>query len=211
MHVFSLPELEIAEQAKPAQDGKWSFIRGLSASYGYGVALSPLQFLISASATITGNIIRPTLLKRTDENQSYTLNYKPLLSYETMINMRKLLYQTTQKGTARKASFTLYAVGAKTGSACKRSGTSGYDRKKHRAFLLAFFPIDNPTYAMIIMLDEPKGTKETHFLATAGWTIAPVAQKIIKRIGPMLKISALTPDAVTQLEKKMQLDGLRAI
>jgi cell division protein FtsI (penicillin-binding protein 3) len=36
------------------------------------------------------------------------------------------------------------------------------------------------------MLDEPQGTKETHGFATAGWTAAPTAGRIIGRIGPLL-------------------------
>jgi hypothetical protein len=38
------------------------------------------------------------------------------------------------------------------------------------------------------MVDEPKGNKSTHDFATGGWISAPVVNKIIARMGPLLGI-----------------------
>jgi cell division protein FtsI (penicillin-binding protein 3) len=41
---------------------------------------------------------------------------------------------------------------------------------------------------IVAMLDEPKGSAETGFQRTAGWTSAPVVRKTVTRIGPLLGI-----------------------
>ena len=33
--------------------------------------------------------------------------------------------------------------------------------------------MDEPRYAMVVMLDEPKGTADTYGFRTAGWNVAP--------------------------------------
>lgn len=41
------------------------------------------------------------------------------------------------------------------------------------------------------MLDEPKGIKETFNFATAGWTAAPTAGAVVRRIAPMLGVAPI--------------------
>jgi cell division protein FtsI (penicillin-binding protein 3) len=42
---------------------------------------------------------------------------------------------------------------------------------------------------VVVMLDEPKATKDTFGFTTAGWNVAPVVSKTISRIAPMLGIA----------------------
>jgi cell division protein FtsI (penicillin-binding protein 3) len=39
---------------------------------------------------------------------------------------------------------------------------------------------------MLIMFDEPKGSKATYGYATAGWNAAPVTARVVKRVAPLL-------------------------
>ena len=39
------------------------------------------------------------------------------------------------------------------------------------------FPMDEPRYVMVMMLDEPKATAETYGFRTAGWNVAPVVRQ----------------------------------
>ena len=54
--------------------------------------------------------------------------------------------------------------------------------------------MDNPRYAILVMLDEPQPLPETYGFATAGWNAVPTAGKIIERIAPMLNIMPILTD-----------------
>ena len=53
--------------------------------------------------------------------------------------------------------------------------------------------MDAPRYAVLVMLDEPHGTKATHGYAGAGWNAAPVVGRIVSQIAPMLGVMAILP------------------
>ena len=50
------------------------------------------------------------------------------------------------------------------------------------------FPMDEPRYVIVVMLDEPKATAETYGFRTAGWNVAPVVSRTVSRIAPMLGV-----------------------
>ncbi len=50
------------------------------------------------------------------------------------------------------------------------------------------FPMDEPRYVIVAMLDEPKATPETYGFRTAGWNVAPVISRTVSRIAPMLGV-----------------------
>jgi cell division protein FtsI (penicillin-binding protein 3) len=51
------------------------------------------------------------------------------------------------------------------------------------------FPMDEPRYVIVVMLDEPKATAETYGIRPAGWNVAPVVSHTISRIAPMLGVA----------------------
>ena len=91
----------------------------------------------------------------------------------------------------KKAEIPGLMVGGKTGTADK-PGPGGYDRDKRLSSFVAAFPMDDPRYAVFVMLDEPHGTKETHQYATAGWVAAPVVGKVVSAIA---NLTGMAPDA----------------
>jgi cell division protein FtsI (penicillin-binding protein 3) len=48
--------------------------------------------------------------------------------------------------------------------------------------------MDDPRYVIVVMLDEPKATKDTYGFTTAGWNVAPVVSRTVSRIAPMLGV-----------------------
>ncbi|RMF12107.1 MAG: penicillin-binding protein 2, partial [Alphaproteobacteria bacterium] len=81
-----------------------------------------------------------------------------------------------------------FRVGGKTGSA-EKSSAGGYRRKALISSFIGVFPMDNPRYAVFVVLDEPNGTAETFNYATGGWTAAPAVGQVIARIAPILGIA----------------------
>jgi cell division protein FtsI (penicillin-binding protein 3) len=102
-------------------------------------------------------------------------------------------------------------VGGKTGTADKQVG-GGYDKNARISSFIGVFPMTAPRYVVLVVVDEPKGTKETFGYATGGWVAAPAVGNVISRIGPLF---GLAPDqsnaaAETQVGHPMYLPETKA-
>ena len=94
-----------------------------------------------------------------------------------------------QYGTAKLAAAPGYVVGGKTGTAEKNIGGHYYEKKLLSDFVGAF-PMHDPKYAILMLVDEPHGTKASHGFATAGWTVVPATSRLMQRIAPILGVTA---------------------
>ncbi|MEQ8195635.1 MAG: penicillin-binding transpeptidase domain-containing protein, partial [Rhodospirillales bacterium] len=85
----------------------------------------------------------------------------------------------------------------KTGTAEKQM-RGRYNVKALISSFVGAFPIDDPRYAILVLVDEPKGNKQSFNYATGGWVAAPAVGRIIKRMAPVLGIA---PEPETEVEK----------
>src|SRR5256885_5054514 len=86
--------------------------------------------------------------------------------------MRGLLRLVVTSGTGRKADAPGYRVGGKTGTAEKLLN-GHYTSSAVVTSFAGVFPMDEPRYVMVMMLDDPKATAETYGFHTAAWNIGP--------------------------------------
>ena len=110
-----------------------------------------------------------------------------MIKPETSEDMRYLMRLNVEKGTARKANVPGYYIGGKTGTA-EKVVNGRYSKHKVLTDFMAILPADKPRYLLLIMLDEPQGSAETHGFGTAGWNAVPTGAKVIARIAPLLDI-----------------------
>jgi cell division protein FtsI (penicillin-binding protein 3) len=191
---------EVPESAKPLLPKHWSKLATATAAFGHGFAVQPLQGISVIGGLINNGIMtQPTFLQR-DVAEAGVLA-KRIVKPETSEKMRYLFRLNVEEGTASKADVIGYRVGGKTGTAEKVV----HGRYAHDKLLNSFigaFPMDNPRYAIIVMLDEPKATPETFGFATSGWNAVPTAGKIIERIAPLLGVvPKFTPQDLEKLAK----------
>lgn len=174
--------LEIKELGRPIVPSPWRDINTLTASYGHGIAVSPLQ-LVSAVASIVneGYFVAPTLIKSSGPGESVF----QIVSPETSEKMRSLLRLVVAEGTGKNAEVPGYLVGGKTGTA-EKSVNGSYDRKRLISSFIGAFPMDDPRYVVFVMVDEPKGTQESFGYATGGWVAAPAVGRIVASMAPLL-------------------------
>jgi len=181
--MFDSVPIELPERALPLYPENWSDINTMTIAYGHGIAVSPLHMARAIGAVVGDGLLKPiTLLKKDKAEYS-----EEVISSNTSRNVRKLMSMVVKKGTGSKAKVMGYRVGGKTGSAEKPSGGS-YSEKAMITSFVAAFPIEKPKYVLTILLDEPKGTKRTFGYATGGWTVAPIVQKVVSRMGPVVGI-----------------------
>jgi cell division protein FtsI (penicillin-binding protein 3) len=185
--------------AVPQLPARWGQVETMTISYGHGLAVSPLQFAVAASALLNGgNKVSPTFLKRAPD-----LNHAkvPLVSAATSERMRDLmrLNVTDPAGTGKRAAVPGYAIGGKTGTA-EIPGPGGYREKAVISSFLAAFPIDKPKYLVFVLLFEPKPTHAAGGEVLAALNAAPTAGRIIARIGPLLGMTSASTTGALGLE-----------
>lgn len=183
---FSTPSLEIPELGAPIYPKKWSEATTITASYGYGISVSPLQLVTAIGGVINKGIMQmPTLLKI---DPSHLMPGSRIISPETSEIMCKLMYMVVAEGTGRKAQVAGYEVGGKTGTANTLVGRS-YQKGSNMTSFVGAFPMRNPKYMVLIMIDRPQAVEGTYGFNAAGWNAAPVAGKVIGRIAPLLHVA----------------------
>lgn len=178
---------EVPESSEPIVPKRWGELNSATIAFGHGLSVAPLQAVMAVNSMVNGGyLIPPTFLKRSEEDaQKVAVR---VLKPETSDKMRYLLRLNAEKGTATKAEVPGYLVGGKTGTA-EKVVNGRYAKNKLLTSFTAVFPMDKPRYLVLVMLDEPKPTAETHGFATSGWNAAPTAGKIVERIAPMLNIA----------------------
>lgn len=180
-------QIEIQEVGRPLIPNPWLPISTLTASYGHGIAVTPLQTLGAVSSVINGGtLVHPTLVMDDDLSKKLK-DSKHIVSAETSHRMRQLLRLVVTNGTGKNADVAGFQVGGKTGTAEKNSGGT-YNHKSLLSSFIGVFPMNAPKYAVMIMVDEPKGTKASYGFATGGWVGAPPVARIIAAMAPVLGI-----------------------
>ncbi|WP_254432541.1 penicillin-binding protein 2 [Magnetospirillum sp. SS-4] len=191
--MLSAPALELPEVGAPLVPRPWREINTITIAFGHGLSVTPLQLLAGVATLVNGGEYRPpTLLARAPDEPSPGLR---IIKPKTSEQMRHLMRQVVTEGTGKKADVPGYEVGGKTGTAEKAVG-GGYRKKAVLSSFVAAFPMDAPRYAVLIMLDEPQGTKETHGFITAGWTAAPVVGRVIAQVAPLMGLMPRTPMSI---------------
>jgi cell division protein FtsI (penicillin-binding protein 3) len=175
--------LELPEIGRPLMPHRWREINTMTISYGHGIAVTPLQVASGVATLVNGGLfVPPTLRKR---NNSEKIGTKRVLSVDTSEKMRALMRMVVTDGTGRKAAVEGYAVGGKTGSADKLS-VRGYRKNAIISSFVGAFPINNPRYVLLIMVDEPKGNIRTSNYATGGWVAAPAVGRVVQGMATLL-------------------------
>jgi cell division protein FtsI (penicillin-binding protein 3) len=174
---------------------RWGKCKLATASFGHGITTTPIQLAKAYSIVSNGGYeIHPTLIKK-DKIETKKRILQEQVSLKINNILRKIV--TTKEGTASLANVDGYEVGGKTGTAQKIIN-GNYSNKKINTFA-SIFPISNPKFTLVVMLDEPKTNKDYIYtyrdgsgkykgtpFNTAGWTSVEIVGQIIDKIGPIL-------------------------
>jgi len=187
--LFSKINLNLPELATPMQPDPWLAVSTDSISYGYGLSISPLHLTIATAAVLNGGyLVQPTLEK---DNKNYKNNLDQIFSKETSDKMKFLFKQVVLEGSAKEAfkdSKNRLIVGGKTGTA--RTMKNGIYNKDHKlTSFIAAFPIHEPQYILLTVIDRPRGVEEDFYWTYAGYNAAKISKQIIDRVSPILAIN----------------------
>jgi cell division protein FtsI (penicillin-binding protein 3) len=179
--------IELKEKGRTLTPGNdWSELATMTVGYGHGIAVTPLHLATGYATLFNGGIYRPATLLKVGRDHPVPQGRR-VFSDATSYKMRSLLRLVVTEGTGGKADAPGYRVGGKTGTAEKLIG-GRYSKNVVVTSFAGVFPMDEPRYAMVVMLDEPKATAETYGWRTAGWNAAPTFGRVVSRIAPMLGV-----------------------
>jgi len=137
-----------------------------NASFGQGVAVTPMQ-MIRALGTIAngGVMVQPHLVsairldsgitRNLDWNQKITI-FSATSTRETIAMMDALDDGPLYNG---KASIPTMSVAAKTGTAQLTDGHGGYYQDRFFHSFVGFFPSYHPQFIILLYTDDPKGVE----------------------------------------------------
>jgi len=177
--------IELREQAGTLFPHTWYRTTVMTTAYGHGIAVTPMHLASAYAALVNGGVWHPaTVLKRKPGEQ---IESRRVFSEATSARMRQLLRMIVTTGTGRNANSEGYRVGGKTGTA-EKPKDGGYARRSLVSTFASAFPMENPRYVLIVMMDEPQGSARYPGIRTAAYTAAPVVKAFISRVGPLLGV-----------------------
>ncbi len=198
--------IEVAELGSPLAPRRWSEVHMLTIAFGHGLAVTPMHLSNAIASLTNGGVYRQaTLLKQPGGDLA---GGERVVSAKVSASIRWLMRQIVINGTGRNADTALYPVGGKTGTAEKAMGRRGYDKNAKLASFISVFPINDPKYVLLVMIDEPKPRADTFGYATGGWVAAPAVKAIIERAAPIIGMPPIGPDhparqmPILQIEKR---------
>lgn len=179
-------EIELNERSRPLWPSEWGRARVLTSGFGHGIAITPLHLATAYCALVNGGIWRPATLLRVDPGHEAA--GRRIYSEATSLRIRQLLRMVVLRGTGRSANVPGFRIGGKTGTAEKVTSHGGYNHHVNVSTFVAAFPMDEPRYVVLVMMDAPKPNAANHFVTTAAYTAAPVVARVIARIGPLIGV-----------------------
>ncbi|QQD24866.1 penicillin-binding protein 2 [Venatoribacter cucullus] len=178
--VLGFPGEAISQMPYPEQMDN---LRLATVSYGYGLAMSPLQLAYAYTNFTQGACHKPLRLVM---EQGVAMPCQPVMSEKVARQMLDMLETVISKaGTGSRAAVPGYRAGGKTGTAHKVGG-SGYKDDVYTAVFSGIAPVSDPDLVLVVVIDEPKG-REYY----GGEVAAPVFSRIMEQA---LRLRQVAPD-----------------
>ena len=152
-------------------------------SFGQSFQITPMQYLVAASAVVNGGTLVTPHFAVKAENADNKLvekfQYKSqsnVISKNTSETMKFILEKVVSEGTGSKGQVPGFKVGGKTATSQKLPRGSG----RYIASYMSFAPADKPKVIAMAIIDEPKG------IYYGGQVAAPLISQLYKNILPYL-------------------------
>lgn len=169
---------------------RWSEFELATLSFGYGLAITPMQLARFYTTVANGGIKRPfSILKNQNVGEG-----ERIFSQELTADLRNMLENVIENG-AKKAKVDGYRVGGKTGTSIKAiAGGYGND---YVGLFAGMAPITDPKLVVVVVINEPGGD-----LYHGGDVAAPVFSRVMKGALQVLNIAPEVSVANRNSKKK---------
>ena len=182
LHMDKALDLEFGRTENTLPQRKWGPVERATVAYGQGYAVTPMHLMLAVNAVTNGGIyIYPTLQKR----NVGVVHGERVLADEISAKLRPIMLRVAEETSGKRARVAGVQIGGKTATAEKYTNGK-IDTKRNVTAFVGVFPANAPQYTILVVLDEPHGTKEAWGGRTAAWNAVPVTGKILDSILPLL-------------------------
>lgn len=163
---------------RPKDD--WRAIDLATASFGQGIAVTPIQMVRAVSVIANGGyLMEPHMVKELKDDTS-TFEIKPkiirqVLTNSTAAQMTEIMVAAVEQGEASFYRLKGFKIAGKTGTA-QIALAGHYDPNKTIASFVGFAPADNPKFVMLVRYDQP--TSSIYGAETAAPTFFEIAKQL---------------------------------
>ena len=170
-------EGEYSTEIEPVRSSHWGQLSAMTVAAGFGLSASPLRIAEAYASLVNGGTrVQASFQPSTETGER-------IISEETSAVLRAMLRDFVVTGTASLADVPGLSVGGRSGTSDLRLASGEFDQERYVATFAAVFPSDAPRYVVVTQLEDPVNVSpEGEERRTAGWTVVPVAGRIIERI-----------------------------
>lgn len=189
----------------------WSRIKLVTASFGQGVAVTPLQLACAYGVLANdGVLMRPYVVSEVVNSKGDVVHanrptpVRQVIRPETARRVRALLERVVEPGgTGWRAQIPGFRVAGKTGTSQKVDPRGGYSATGRVASFIGMVPAAQPRLLILVVVDEPQG------VVSGGAVAAPAFQVIARQSLATLGVTT-DPDG-TPTAERVQRAGLPAV
>ena len=161
-------------------DSNWSGTSLAWMSYGYGVHLTPLQILTFYNAIANDGVeVKPYFVSRIRNDEGRISDVKTtvlnsrICSENTLHMAQDMLEGVVEVGTGKSLRMENLKIAGKTGTT-QMNYWEGRANMKYSSSFVGYFPVENPKYSMIVVVNNPN--------SRLGYYGAQVAAPVFKEI-----------------------------
>lgn len=184
----SLTGIDLQGEVTPKlrEKGTWGVVDLATASFGQGIAVTPIQMVKAISIIANrGREVTPQIVDKVElaggmEDLPPAFG-KQVISPKAAREITEMMVAAVKEGEAKWAVPKGYEIAGKTGTA-QIPVAGHYDSEKTIASFVGFAPPEEPEFLMLITLREPKSSP------WASETAAPLWFDIAKEVFPYLRI-----------------------
>lgn len=150
---------------------------------GQGIAVTPLQAVMAIGSVANGGtLLKPYIVDEARDSDGKLLHkgsrrvrYQ-VMSKQTASFIKSAMKMVVSDGGGKQAASKRVVIAGKTGTA-QVAASGAYAKGQYVASFIGFWPVENPKYAMLISIGEPKGKRYY-----GGELAAPVFKSIVEDV-----------------------------
>lgn len=158
-------DIDLEDESSPdvRPRDEWREIDLFTASFGQGIAVTPIQMVRAVSVLANGGkLMEPHVVKAIIDESGKEIEIRPkeirqVVRPATARIVTEMMVAAVDQGEAKFAKPKGYRIAGKTGTA-QIPVAGHYDASKTIASFVGFAPADNPRFVMLVTLREPSSS-----------------------------------------------------